>query len=309
MKIVFLDHKALDTVEAFEKLTELGEFTSYETTLTEETVERCKGKDVIITNKVLLTKEILEQLPDLKLICVSATGTNNVDIEYATEMGLVVKNVTGYSTNSVAQHTFAMLLSLTNNICFYDNFVKEGHYAASNFFMDISKTVYELKDKVFGIIGLGAIGKRVAAIAEAFGANVVYYSTSGKNYSSKYQRLELNDLLKISDVVSIHSPLNENTKNLIDKDTLKLMKQTAFLINTGRGDIVCEESLARAIDMEMIGGAAIDVYTNEPVLPDSPLLKIVNKEKIIFTPHNAWASVEARNILVERLIENIQSFF
>ncbi|BDD09714.1 2-hydroxyacid dehydrogenase [Fulvitalea axinellae] len=308
MKIVFLDASSVGKVDTFQLLEDLGDFTAYELTAPEDTVARLQGVDVAITNKVVLDAEVISQCPDLKLICISATGMNNVDLDFAKSKGIPVKNVAGYSTESVAQATFAMLLSLANHIRSYDDYVKSGDYTSSPLFTHHAGTIYELNGKRFGIIGLGAIGRRVAKLAEAFGAEVVYYSTSGKNNNQEYASLSLDELLETSDVVSIHAPLNENTDKLIGAQALGKMRNSAILLNAGRGGIVDEEALAEAIDNGKIAGAGIDVFEREPMLAENPLLKVENKDRLVLAPHVAWASREARNKLVSLVSENIKSF-
>lgn len=288
---------------------QLGEFVSFDITKPEDTVTRLQDADVVVTCKVIIDKQVMQQLPRLKLICVAATGMNNIDLDYASSVGVTVKNVAGYSTNSVAQATFAMLLSLLNQVEYYNNYVHSGKYALNDMFTHMGRTVFELNGKRFGIIGLGNIGKKVALIAEAFGCEVVYYSTSGLNKNETFESLSLDQLLATSDVVSIHSPLNEKTANLIAIEQLKLMKPTAILINTGRGGIVNEQDLAYALDANIIAGACIDVYSKEPILPNNPLLSITNKSKVLLAPHTAWISFEARTLLIERIVENIRGHY
>lgn len=307
-KIVVLDSKTLGNVN-FDKLKEFGEVVLYEKTKTEEVEERVKDASIILTNKVVLNKDNLKNAEKLEIICEAATGFNNIDIEYAKSKNIAVTNVAGYSTPTVAQHTFATLLHLYDKIGYYDEFVKSGEYSKSGMFTNLDKPFNDIEGKKWGIVGLGNIGKKVAKIAEAFGAEVVYYSTSGKNNNSNYKRVELDELLSESDIISIHSPLNSNTQGLFNYDNLKKMKKSAVLINMGRGPIVVEKDLAKAIDENIIAGAGLDVFSVEPMPEDSPLLKIKNKEKIVMTPHIAWASIEARERLFNDLIENIKAFY
>ncbi|WP_293300084.1 D-2-hydroxyacid dehydrogenase [Pedobacter sp. UBA4863] len=306
MNIVLLDRKTLGEAAALANLQQLGHCTFYESTKTDEVAERVKDAAVIITNKVMVNREAMLAATKLKLICIAATGTNNVDLQAAKELGIPVKNVSGYSTESVAQHTFAMLLAFQNKICYFDDHVKSGAYCKSDTFTHL-QPIWELHGKRLGIIGLGTIGKRVAQIATCFGAEVVYYSTSGKNNGAPYQQLELSALLKTCDVVSIHAPLNDNTHNLLTYDLMKLMPAHAVLVNTGRGGIINETDLAQIIDEDLIGGACIDVYTTEPILADNPLLRVKNKHKLLLTPHVAWSSSEAINTVILKTIGNITS--
>jgi glycerate dehydrogenase len=308
MRLVFLDTKTIGIVPNLKLLEAYGNVTYYHTTSPEQTLERVKEAEIIITSKVVLDKKVIEYANNLKLICVAATGTNNVDIDAALERGIPVKNVKGYSSQSVAQGTFSLLLHLVNNISYYDIYVKSGSYSKSDIFTHLDKPFYEINGKRFGIIGLGNIGRQVAKIAEAFGAEVVFYSASGQNYHKFYQRLELGDFLSSSDIISIHAPFNQYTANLLNYDRLKRMKKSAILINVGRGGIVNESDLARALDEGMIAGAGIDVFSQEPINVDNPLLQIKNSHMLALTPHVTWASIEARTLLVEKICQNIQEF-
>jgi lactate dehydrogenase-like 2-hydroxyacid dehydrogenase len=310
IKIVFLDTMTVAEVENLAAIQSLGEYTSYEMTTPAQRIERIQEHNVVLTNKVVIDHEVMDNCPELELICVVATGMNNVDLEYAAKKDITVKNVAGYSTESVTQCTFSMLFFLLNSSAYYDNYVKSGQYAASPVFTHLGREFWELKNKTFGIIGMGTIGRRVAQVAEAFGARVVYYSTSGKNLSaSGYQHLELEALLRRADVVSIHCPLNDQTRNLLNESRLRMMKPTAYLLNMGRGGIVDEQALAQATDEDRIAGAALDVLTAEPISAASPLLKVRNTHKLFITPHIAWASREARRELIARTAENIKNYF
>lgn len=306
-KIVVLDGKTLGNVD-YIKLNEYGQVVYYDLTLKEEVAERIKDANIILTNKVVLNRENLRDANQLELICEMATGYNNIDIRYAKENNIAVTNVTGYSTTTVAQHTFAMLLHLYDNINYFDSFIKSGEYSKSTMFTNLESPYKDLCGKIWGIIGLGNIGKRVAKIAQAFGARVVYYSTSGKNADSDYARVEFDSLLKQCDIISIHAPLNEKTEGLINYQAFTKMKKDVVLINVARGPIVVDEDLARAIDEEIIGGAALDVFKIEPIPAENPLLKVKNKERLVLTPHIAWASEEARNRLFMDLLENISAY-
>ena len=306
-KIVVLDGKTLGNVD-YNLLKEFGELKLYDTTNKEEVVERIKDANIILTNKVILNEDNLKNAKNLELICEMATGFNNIDVEYAKERGIAVTNVAGYSTNTVVQHTFATALNLYDKISYYDNYVKSGEYSKADIFTNLDKPFYDLMGKTWGIIGLGAIGRGVANVCKAFGVNVIYYSTSGKNNNSEYKRVNLEELLKESDIISIHAPLNDNTKNLINYENLCKMKENAIVINMGRGPIVVDGDLARAIDEEKISGAALDVFSVEPIKEDNPLLSVKNRDRLILTPHIAWASVDARNRLFTDLLENIRAF-
>lgn len=306
-KIVILDGKTLGRVD-YIKLNEFGQVTYYDETAPNQVSERIKEANIILTNKVVLSREHLEEAKNVELICEMATGFNNIDIEYARERKIAVTNVAGYSTNTVAQHTFATVLHLYDKISYFDEFVKSGEYSKSGMFTNVEKTYNDLCGKVWGIIGLGAIGKKVASIAEAFGARVIYYSTSGKNSTTEYKRVEFEELLEKSDIISIHAPLNENTKGLINYEALSKMKRNVILANMGRGPIVVDTDLARAIDEDIIGGAALDVFEVEPIPEDNPIMKVTRKDKLVLTPHIAWASKEARNRLFKDLLENIKAY-
>ena len=306
MRIVCLDAATLGSDVNLDVFGQFGEFKSYQTTAANERVERLNGADVVITNKVVIDKETMDA-SNLKLICISATGMNNVDLAYAATKGIAVKNVAGYSTASVVQHTFACLFALTNRIKFYDNYAQSGEWAKSEIFTNLDRSIGEIAGKSFGVIGLGEIGRGVARIAAAFGANVSYYSTSGANANAEFKRLNLDELLSSCDIVSIHAPLNEKTRNLIGERELNLMKEGAILMNFGRGGIVDENAVVRAIDGRNLRFAS-DVLETEPMRADHPLLNIKNKENLILTPHVAWASFEARERLVAMIVENIKEF-
>lgn len=307
-KIVILDGKTLGDI-SLEKLSEIGEVRYYDTTDISEVKERVREANIVLTNKVVLNRENLSEANNLEFIAEVATGFNNIDIEYAKEKGIGVANVAGYSTNAVVQHTFASTLALLDEVTYYDNYVKSGEYSKSGLFTCLDRFYYEIEGKTWGIIGLGNIGKKVAKIAEAFGAKVVYYSTTGINSNNDFSRVSFDDMLSKSDIISIHAPLNENTLGLINYEALCKMKNSAVLVNMGRGPIVVEEDLARAIDEDRIRGAALDVFEVEPIKINSPLLTMKNKDRIILSPHIAWASVEARERLFNEVVENITAFY
>lgn len=309
MKIVFLDADTVGTVPNMDRLTRLGdEFVPYDGTRPDQLMERIQGADIVITNKVKIGKEAILKNPSLKLICAAATGTDHIDVETAKEKGIPVKNVVGYSTSSVSQHTIALLLSLINQIGYYNSYVKSGKYSNGQSFTHLGRPFWEIKGKVAGIIGLGKIGKETAKILTAFGADVIYFSTSGKNSSDTYRQVGLGELMGKSDIICIHAPLNESTKNLIAYSELSLMKPSAVLVNVGRGGIIDEADLAKAIDADLLAGAAVDVFPTEPMPLDNPLLNVKNEEKILLTPHIAWSSIEARATMVEGVAENIREF-
>lgn len=305
MKIAFLDAATMGDV-SFEPFERLGEFVCYQLSTPEEARERVKDIDVLMINKVIVNKELIDSAPNLKLICIAATGMNNIDVEYASSKGIPVRNVAGYSTDSVAQSTFMHILSLVGGGPYFDHSVKSGSYSRSGMFTDPKWNWWELAGKTIGIIGLGNIGMKVAKIAEAFGMNVCYYSTSGTCHCKEYPCLSLEELLRRSDVVSVHAPLNERTLNLLGTNEFAMMKPTAYVVNAGRGAIIVEKDLAEAVDNGTIAGAGIDVFVQEPVPEDHPYLKMKHPERMRLAPHIAWASVEARERLVGMMADNVR---
>jgi len=301
MKIVFLDALTLGDVD-FERFKKFGEVEIYQTTPEDKTLKRVKDADIVVTNKVVIDKEIMDN-SNIKFIQIAATGMNNVDLEYAKKKGILVKNVAGYSTNSVVQQTFALVLGLLNKVCYFDEYTREK-YPKSEIFTHIQDW-FEINGKRWGIIGLGTIGKEVAKVARAFGAEVVYYSTSGKNNSDEYKRVDLEELMKTSDIISIHAPLNENTKDLIKEKELLMMKEGAVIVNLGRGGIISEKDLAKVLESKNIL-VGLDVFEKEPINEDNLLLKF--KEKTLLSPHIAWTSIEARNKLMDGIYKNIEEF-
>ena len=305
MKIAFLDAATMGNV-SFEPFERLGEFVSYAGSTPEQARERVRDIDVLLINKVLVDKELIDSAPNLKLICIAATGVNNIDVEYAESKGIPVRNAVGYSTDSVVQTTFMHILSLVGGAPYFDKSVKSGSYSRSGMFTDPNWNWWELAGKTIGIIGMGNIGTKVAKVAEAFGMKVCYFSTSGTGHCKDYPCLELEDLLKVSDIVSVHAPLNERTRNLLGRKQFEMMKPTAYLVNMGRGAIVVEEELAAAVDAGVIAGAGMDVFVTEPVPEDHPYLKMEHPERMCLTPHIAWASIEARKRLIDIMAENIR---
>ncbi|MBO5198584.1 MAG: D-2-hydroxyacid dehydrogenase [Lachnospiraceae bacterium] len=309
MKIVFMETNTLGTDVDLSRFSELGEVVQYPLSDPAQNAERIKDADIIIVNKIPMNEGILAGAKNVKLICLTATGTNIVDFDYVNSRGIAVTNVKGYSTQSVIQHTFALLFYVYEKLAFYDSFVKSGEYSKSDIFSNFSCKFNELAGKTWGIIGLGEIGRGVARAAEVFGCKVIYYSTSGKNTNSDYERVELAALLRRSDIVSIHAPLNAATNNLIGEKELAQMKKSAVLLNLGRGPIVNQEALAEALLSDTIAAAGLDVLTVEPMSPDNPLLKVQDSTKLIITPHIAWATVEARQRCADEVCENIRAYF
>jgi len=301
MKIVFLDALTLGDVD-FKRFERFGEVEIYETTSEKEVLKRVRDADVVVTNKVVIDAGIMDDSA-VKFIQIAATGMNNVDLEYAKKKGIKVKNVAGYSTKAVVQHTFAMVLGLLNRVCYFDKYTRE-EYPKSEIFTHIQNW-FEIAGKRWGIIGLGTIGKEVAKIAKAFGAEVVYYSTSGKNNSGEYKKVELEELMKTSDIISIHAPLNEKTKSLIKEKELMMMKEGTVIVNLGRGGIINEKDLAKTLERKDIS-IGLDVFEKEPINSDNLLLQF--KDKTLLSPHVAWTSMEARNKLMDGIYANIEEF-
>ena len=306
MKIVFLDEysvcgRDLSSIKKF------GDYTGYETTSPDQVLERCADAEVVISNKVVLDAAIIASLPKLRLICVAATGMNNIDLNAAAEHGVEVRNAVGYSTYSVAETTICSALSLLREVTYYDQYFKSGEYARSERIFNFDRPTAQLRGKRWGIIGMGNIGREVARLAEAFGCEVAYYSTSGVERDEVYNKLSLNELLNSSDVISIHCPLNDHTHNLIDAEELAMMKKSAILINVARGGIVNEAALAEALNNGNLRGAALDVFTTEP-LRESPLYNLKDHYRLLASPHNAWSSVEAIDRLIACIAGNIQKY-
>lgn len=308
MKIVFLDAKSVGEDIDLSKYSELGEFLTYDFSTQEQIPERIADADVLITNKCLINEQSIGCAQDLKLVCVTATGTNNLDKDYLAKRNIAWRNVAGYSTESVAQHTFAMLFYLLEKLSYYDAYVKDGKYANDTSFTHFAERFHEINGKTWGIIGLGAIGRRVADIAKMFGANVIYYSTTGKNNQDGYTRVDFDTLLQTSDIISVHAPLTPETENLMNAEAFAKMKPTAIFLNLGRGAIVVEQDLASALENKTIAAAGLDVLCAEPMSPNSPFLPIKDSKRLLITPHIAWASVEARNNLMDIIYHQIKDF-
>ncbi len=305
MNIVLLDAVTFGDTD-LSGFNELGEVTVYEMTRPDELDERIANADVIVTNKVVISAQSMKKAEKLNLICIAATGMNNVDLEAAQMCGIEVRNVVGYSTESVVQHTFAMLFYLVEHLKYYDGAVKDGFWSRSGVFTDISNPFFEISGKKWGIIGLGTIGKKVALLAKAFGCDVSYFSTSGKNLDPDFTSVSLEELLKQSDIITVHAPLNETTNNLLDYEQLLTCKDGAIVLNLGRGGIINEEAVAKIIDEKDIS-FGLDVLTKEPIEKEHPLLGVKNRNKLFITPHIAWTSKEARDTLIASTIENIRS--
>lgn len=309
MKIVFLDAKTIGEDIDLSGFDALGEVVKYGFSTAEEARERSKDADVLILNKVQVNQQTIGEADHLKLVCVTATGTNNLDKEYLDKRGIAWRNVAGYSTESVAQHTFAMLFYLLEKLPYYDDYVKSEKYVNDVSFTHFAKAFHELSGMTYGIIGLGNIGRRVADIAKAFGCHVIYYSTSGRNSQPGYERVDFDELLEQSDIVSIHAPLDENTLGLMNKEAFAKMKKSAILLNVGRGPIINEADLAEALNNKTIAAAGLDVLSVEPMQENNPLRGIKDSERLLITPHIAWAGVEARNRLMGIILGQIKEFF
>lgn len=309
MKIVFLDVKTIGEDIDLSAFDALGEVVKYPFSTPEESLERTKDADVIVLNKVEINEATIGKAERLKLVCVTATGTNNLDKDYLAKKGIEWRNVAGYSTESVAQHTFALLFYLLEKLSYYDEYVKSEKYVGDVTFTHFAHTFHELYGKTWGIVGLGNIGRRVADLATTFGCNAIYYSTSGKNNNADYKRVEFEELLEQSDIISVHAPLDENTRGLFNKKAFEKMKKEAIFINVGRGPIVIEQDLADALNEGQIAAAGLDVLSVEPMGEANPLRQIKDSEKLIITPHIAWASVEARTRLMKIICGQIKEFF
>ncbi len=308
MKIVFLEINSLGDDVDYSPFNELGEVVAYPLSDPAHNAERCMDADVVILNKIPVDATLLDGNTKTKLVCVTATGTNIVDFAYTNARGITVTNVKAYSTESVVQHTFALLFFLWEKMHYYDTFVKSGAYSENDVFSHFTEKFHELAGHTFGIIGLGTIGRRVADVATAFGCNVIYYSTTGTHNDPVYRRVTLDELLGESDIISVHAPLNSATKGLIGGPELAKMKTSAIILNLGRGGIIDEADLAEALEKGTIAAAGTDVLTREPVSKDNPLNRIKDSGRLVITPHIAWATVEARSRCAGEVYENIKAW-
>ena len=306
MKIVFLDEYSVCGRD-LSSIKRWGDYTGYETTSPDEVLEKSKDAEIIISNKVVLDAETIASLPHLRLICVAATGMNNIDLNAAAEHGVEVRNAVGYSTYAVAETTLSSALALLREVTYYDNYFKSGAYSSSERIFNFDRPTAQLRGKRWGIIGMGNIGREVARLAEAFGCEVSYYSTSGVERKEAYPQLSLSELLSTSDILSIHCPLNERTRSLIGAEQLAQMKPSAILINVARGGIVDEAALADALNEKRLRGAALDVFTSEP-LRESPLYTLKDPYRLLASPHNAWSPVEAIDRLIGCIEQNIADY-
>lgn len=308
MKIVVLDGLTLNPGDlSWDGLYHLGDVEIHDRTFGEQIIERSKGAEILFTNKTPLGEDEFAQLPDLKYIGVLATGYNIVDIEAAKKRNITVTNIPAYSTNSVAQMTFALILELCLHVQEHSNAVHSGDWVNSPDFSFWKTPLIELADKTMGIIGFGSIGQQVAKVAEAFGMKVIAAKSSGSNSTdnTNVKRVDLDELLRVSDIVSLHCPLFPSTKGIINKGNIEKMKKSAFLINTARGPLIVEEDLAEALNSGRIAGAGVDVLSTEPPKADNPLLTAKN---CLITPHISWATFEARTRLMNMAVDNLKAF-
>ncbi len=309
MKIIFLDAKSIGEDIDLSGYERLGEVVKYDFSTPAEINGRVRDADVIVLNKAPINEETIGEAEKLKLVCVTATGTNNLDKEYLDRRGIAWRNVAGYSTESVAQHTFAMLFYLLEHLPYYDKYVKSEKYVEDRMFTHFDKKFSEICKMTWGVVGMGAIGRRVAEVAKLFGCKVIYFSTTGKNNQQEYTRVAFEELLAQSDIVSVHAPLTAETENLMDKEAFSKMKKSAIFLNLGRGPIVDEAALADALEMGEIRAAGLDVLCTEPMSSANPLKRIKDSDRLLITPHIAWASLEARTRLMGTILRQIREFF
>ena len=308
MKLVVLERDSAGTdvdVSCFEQF---GEVTYYANTTVNQVAERIKKADIVISNKAPLNESTLADAQNVKLICLLATGYDCVDTEYCKKRGIKVTNVVNYCTPAVAQHTMLLAMMLSEKIAYYDDYVKSGAYSAQDRFSHFDRVFHDLDGKTWGIVGMGNIGRKVATLASAFGCKVIFSSASGKSTCTDYPKVDLDTLLRESDIVSLHCPLTDRTRNLINKDAFDKMKKTAILINVARGPVVNNQDLYQALIEEKIMAAGLDVLEKEPLEPSNPLSQIKDSTKLIITPHMSWASIESRTRMITEIVKNIEAF-
>lgn len=308
MKIVILERNSVGCDVSVDAINTYGDVTVYANTTKDNVAERVKEAEIIVANKAPLNEETLKDAGNVRLICEFATGYDNVDLGYCKSRGIKVANVVNYSTDAVAQHTFALCLYVLEKLHHYDHYVKDGAYAAQDRFSNFDIPYTELAGKTWGIIGMGNIGRKVAEIAKAFGCRVIFYSVTGKSSCTDYERVDFDRLLAESDYLSLHCPLSDITRNLINLDALKKMKKTAILINVARGPVVNDADLYTALTENLIYGAGLDVTGTEPMKDSNPLSRFTDSSRLIITPHMAWASIEARTRCVSETCKNIEAF-
>lgn len=307
MKLIVLEADVVGKDMSYESYSKFGELEIYGNLPQEKVKETIKDADIIVSNKLLINESVLAG-SKVKMVAEAATGYNNIDVNYCREHGIRVANAAGYSTDSVAQHTIALLLSVYEKISYYNDFVKSGKYAASTTFCHVENYFHEIAGKTWGIVGLGAIGRATARLAEAFGARVVYYSASGNTYDVDYEAVDFDTLLKTCDIITVHCPLNDKTNGLFNEEAFRKMKNTAVLVNVARGPIVSAKALVEALNNNEIMAAGLDVFEVEPMTPDNPLLTFKDDSRLIMTPHNGWGTVEARRRVIDEVELNIQAF-
>lgn len=308
MKIVVLERNSVGSDISVDCFGDFGELVTYPNTLDHQVSERVKDADIIIANKALLNEASLKDAANLKMVCEFATGYDNVDLAYCKSRGIRVTNAVDYCTDAVAQHTFAMLFYLMEHLRHYDDYVKKGEYGAQDRFSNFDLPFVELAGKTWGIIGMGNIGRRTASIARAFGCHVIFHSVSGRSSCTEYEHVTFDELLAKSDFLSLHCPLSDLTRDLIDKEALRRMKKTAILLNVARGPVVNNSDLYWALQNGEIAAAGLDVLEKEPITSDNLLGRIQDSNKLLITPHMAWATIEARTRIVTEVYQNIQAF-
>lgn len=306
MKIVLLDTATLGYDLDLSPITSLGDAVEYENTAPEQISQRLRGANVAVLNKLKLNASNLSEAKDLKLICVAATGYDNIDTEYCRAHGIALCNVPGYSTDSVAQITLAMALSLASKLTEYNSFVHSGDYTASGVANKLTPVYHELSSMTWGIVGGGAIGSRVARVAEAMGCKVLVCRRKPDN---RYEQVDIDEICRRSDIISLHVPLTDQTRGMISRERIASMKPGAILINVARGAVTDEQALADAIETGHLGGIGIDVYSKEPFGTDHPFYRLLGRENVCLTPHMAWGSAESRARCVATMAENITRFF
>lgn len=308
MKIVILEAKSLGDDISFTSFEQFGEVKVYPNTTVEEMPQRIREAEIVVANKLPLDRNTLKDAPKIRMVGLSATGINNLDGEYLQSRGIAAYHVAGYSTAAVAQHTLALLLYLLEKLRYYDDFVKSGKYSDCGTFSWFGEPFMELAGKTWGILGMGAIGRKVAQIAEAFGCQVICCSASGGHYDTPYRQVEWKAFLAQSDILSVHTPLNTYTEGLMNEEAFRSMKSSAYFVNVARGPVVDDAALARALDEGWIAGAALDVVSQEPISRENPLLNIQDSRKLVITPHIGWAPVETRRRCAEETAANIGRF-
>ena len=308
MKLVILERNSIGTDIDMGRFEKFGEVVSYPNTVADNAAERVRDADIVIANKAPMNENTLKDAPNVKLICLFATGFDNVDLVYCKSRGIKVANVVNYSTAAVVQHTFLLALAMEEKLAFYDDYVKSGAYANQDRFSNFDRPFGEFDGKTWGIVGMGNIGRGVARVAQALGCKVIFYSASGKSTCTEYERVEFDTLLERSDILSLHCPLSDRTRGLINKEAFAKMKKSAVLVNVARGPVVDTQALYDALTEGQIAAAGLDVLEKEPISEDNPLGKIKDSTKLIITPHMAWASTEARERLADEVMKNIQAF-